>query len=75
MEERCDKYNQTRTLKVCMKEWLGLTMKSNRNKIKNDVLQHTEIEISKIQEDYEKLIKNLEEVLEKKLIELKKEEE
>jgi len=58
-----------------MKEWLGLTMKSNRNKIKNDVLQHTEIEISKIQEDYEKLIKNLEEVLEKKLIELKKEEE
>ncbi len=50
-------------------------MKSNRNKIKNDVLQKTEIEISKIQDDYEKLIKSLEEVLEKKLIELKKEEE
>ena len=58
-----------------MKEWLGLTMKSNRNKIKNDVLQRTEIEISKIQDDYEKLIRNLEEVLEKKLMELKKEEE
>ena len=52
-----------------------MTMRSNRNKIKNDVLQRTEIEITKIQEDYEKLIKNLEEVLEKKLIELKKEEE
>ena len=58
-----------------MKAWLGLTMKSNRNKIKNDVLQRTEIEISKIQEDYEKLIRGLEEVLEKKLIELRKEEE
>lgn len=58
-----------------MKEWLGMTMRANRNKIKNDVLQRTEIEISKIQEDYEKLIKNLEEVLEKKLVELKKEEE
>ena len=52
-----------------------MTMRANRNKIKNDVLQKTEIEISRIQEDYEKLIKNLEEVLEKKLVELKKEEE
>lgn len=50
-------------------------MRANRNKIKNDVLQRTEIEISRVQEDYEKLIKNLEEVLEKKLVELKKEEE
>jgi ribosome recycling factor len=48
-------------------------MKSNRNKIKNDVLQKTETEISKIQADYEKLIKSLEEALEKKLVELKKE--
>ena len=40
-----------------------MTMSSNRNKIKNDVLQKTEMEISKIQEDYEKLIKSLEEVL------------
>ena len=50
-------------------------MESNRNKIKNEVLQKTEVEITKIQSDYEKLIKSLEEVLEKKLIELKKEEE
>lgn len=50
-------------------------MQSNRNKIKNDVLQKTEIEISKIQSDYEKLIKSLEDVLEKKLVELKKQEE
>ena len=35
----------------------------------------TEVEISKIQTDYEKLIHSLEEVLEKKLVELKKEEE
>lgn len=47
-------------------------MKSNRNKIKNDVLQKTELEISKIQTDYEKLIKTLEQALEKKLVELKK---
>lgn len=63
MEERSEKYNQTRTLRVCLKEWLGMTMRSNRNKIKNEVLQKTEVEISKIQEDYEKLIKSLEEVL------------
>ena len=50
-------------------------MESNRNKIKNEVLQRTEVEISKIQTDYEKLIHSLEEVLEKKLVELKKEEE
>jgi hypothetical protein len=75
MEERSEKYKNTRTLRTCMKEWLTITMKSNRNKIKNDVLQKTEVEISKIQADYEKLIKSLEEALEKKLIELKKEEE
>ena len=75
MEERCDRYNQNRTMKLCLKEWLGQTMRSNRNNIKNDVLQRTEIEISKIQDNYEKLIHNLEEVLEKKLVELKKEEE
>jgi len=63
MEERCDKYNQSRTLKVCLKEWHNMTMSSNRNKIKNEVLQKTEMEISKIQDDYEKLIKSLEEVL------------
>jgi hypothetical protein len=57
-----------------MKEWLIQTMKSNRNKIKNEVLQKTETEITKIQNDYEKIIKSLEEALEKKLIELKKEE-
>lgn len=75
MEERSEKYLHNRTQKTCLKEWHELTMKSNRNKIKNDVLQRTEIEITKIQEDYEKLIKNLEDVLEKKLVELKKEEE
>ena len=63
MEETSEKHNQTRTLRVCMKEWLGQTMRSNRNKIKNEVLQRTEIEITKVQEDYEKLIRNLEEVL------------
>jgi hypothetical protein len=57
-----------------MKEWLSQTMQNNRNKIKNDVLQKTETEITKIQNDYEKIIKSLEEALEKKLIELKKEE-
>lgn len=75
MEERSEKYKNTRTLKTCLKEWLAITMKSNRNKIKNDVLQKTESEITKIQGDYEKLIRSLEEVLEKKLVELKKEEE
>jgi len=49
MEERADKYKNTRTLKTIMKEWLSQTMKSNRAKIKNDVLQKTEIEISKVQ--------------------------
>jgi hypothetical protein len=52
MEERAEKYKNTRTLRGIMKEWLALTMKNNRNKIKNEVLQKTEIEISKIQGDY-----------------------
>lgn len=75
MEERSEKYRNTRTLKTCLKEWLALTMRSNRNRIKNEVLQRTESEIGRVQGDYEKLIRSLEEVLEKKLVELKKEEE
>lgn len=47
-------------------------MKSNRMKIKNEVLHKTEIEITKVQEEYEKIIRTLEETLEKKLTELKK---
>lgn len=50
-------------------------MKSNRMKIKNEVLHKTEVEITKVQEEYEKIIRTLEETLEKKLTELKKEEE
>ena len=50
-------------------------MRNNRNKIKNEVLLKTEVEITKIQTDYERIIKTLEETLEKKLLELKKEEE
>jgi hypothetical protein len=75
MEERSEKYRQTRTLRTIMKAWLGITMGSNRSKIRNDVLHRTETEISKIQADYEKLIRSLEETLEKKLLEMKKEEE
>ena len=41
-----------RTLKTCLKMWLGITMQSNRNRIKNEVLQRTEVEISKVQNDY-----------------------
>lgn len=50
-------------------------MDSNKTKIKNEVLQKTEIEVARIQTEYERLIKSLEETLEKKLSELKKEEE
>ena len=32
-----------------MKSWLGMTMDSNKIKIKNDILHKTEIEINKIQ--------------------------
>ena len=42
-------------------------MDSNKTKIKNEVLQKTEIEVARIQTEYEKLIKSLEETLEKKL--------
>lgn len=75
MEERSEKYKQTRTLRTIMKAWLGMTMGSNRSKIRNDVLHRTEAEICKIQADYEKLIRSLEETLEKKLLEMRKEEE
>lgn len=50
-----------------LKEWLAITMNNNKIKIKNDVLQRTEIEVAKIQSEYEQLIKNLEETLERKL--------
>lgn len=75
MEDAAEKHKQKWILRSCLKEWSNMTMKSNRVRIKNEVLHKTEIEISKIQNDYEKLIKSLEETLEKKLIELKKEEE
>lgn len=59
-------------MKNVLKEWLAITMESNKVKIKNEVLHRTEIEVSKIQAEYERLIKTLEENLEKKLNELKK---
>lgn len=50
-------------MKNVLKEWLAITMSSNKIKIKNDVLQKTEIEVGKIQSEYERLIKSLEENL------------
>lgn len=35
-----------------MKSWLQITMDSNKTKIKNEVLQKTEIEVSRIQSEY-----------------------
>lgn len=67
MEDRSEKYCQQRVMKNVLKEWLAITMTSNKVKIKNDVLQKTEIEVAKIQSEYERLIKSLEENLEKKL--------
>ncbi len=63
MEEKSDKHKNLRTLRTCLKEWLSITMKSNRANIKNEVLQKTEVEISKVQGDYEKLIRSLEDAL------------
>lgn len=49
MEEKSEKYYHNYRLKSSLKAWLGLTMTSNRLKIKNEVLHKTEIEIGKIQ--------------------------
>jgi len=38
-------------------------MKNNRMKIKNEVLHKTEVEITRVQEEYERIIKSLEENL------------
>lgn len=50
-------------------------MESIRSKIRTEVLHKTDIEIGKMQTEYEKLIAKLEETLEKKLLELRREEE
>lgn len=75
MDERAQKYCNQRTMKNVLKSWLDMTMSNVKVKIKNDVLQKTEIQVSRIQMQYERLIRTLEETLEKKLGELKKEEE
>ena len=41
MEDRSEKYYQQRVMKNVLKEWLNITMTSNKVKIKNDVLQKT----------------------------------
>lgn len=41
MEDRCDRERQIKTLKNCLKSWNEITMRSNRMKIKNEVLQKT----------------------------------
>lgn len=43
MEEEAARYNKHRTLNIIMKSWLKSTMDSNKTKIKNEVLQRTEI--------------------------------
>lgn len=50
-------------------------MNETRVSIKNTCLKKTDLEIAKMQKDYEGIIKNLENALEKKILELKKEEE
>ena len=74
MEDESKKYQERRCMKMVLKSWLYITMENTKTKIKNDVLQKTEMEVSRIQTEYERLIKNLEEALEKKLNELRKEE-
>lgn len=46
-------------MRACLKAWMEATMKSNRMKIKNEVLHKTEVEITKVQEEYERIIKTL----------------
>lgn len=75
MEEKSQKYYEKRCMKTVLKSWLFITMENTKTKIKNDVLEKTEIEVSRIQTEYERLIRSLEETLEKKLNELRKEEE
>ena len=75
MDEKAEKYHNQRIMKNVLKSWLDIMMDNNKIKIKNDVLQKTEIQVSRIQTEYEKLIRTLEETLEKKLTELKKEEQ
>lgn len=50
-------------------------MQENRAKIKNTILHKTEIEVTRIQKEYEKAIEEMERKLNMKLIELQKEEE
>lgn len=49
MDEGAAKYQKHRVMKNVLKSWLKMTMDSNKTKIKNEVLQKTEIEVARIQ--------------------------
>ena len=43
MDEKAEKYHNQRIMKNVLKSWLDIMMDNNKIKIKNDVLQKTEI--------------------------------
>ena len=49
MEDESKKYQEMRCMKMVLKSWLNITMENTKTKIKNDVLQKTEMEVSRIQ--------------------------
>jgi hypothetical protein len=53
-----------------IREWFQITRQENRTQIKNNCLKRTDLEISRIQKEYEAIIRNLETVLSSKLQEL-----
>jgi hypothetical protein len=75
LDEKAESYNQRRLLKAVLKSWNQIMMQENRAKIKNNVLRKTEVELTRIQKEYEKIIEELERTLSAKLVELRREEE
>lgn len=59
---------EKRRLSKMLKAWQNISMSETRLKIKTNVLQKTEIEFSRIEREYEKIIKELEATLSSKLL-------
>lgn len=75
LDDKAESYNQKRLLRSVLKAWNGVMMQENRAKIRNNVMRKTEVELTRITKEYEKIIEEMERTLSLKLIDLKKEED
>lgn len=74
MEEKADVLFNRNTLTKIMRTWQNIVISETKTIIKNNALRKTEFELQRNQREFENQIRNLETLLQQKILTLKHEE-